>query len=628
VGASWLPLYHDMGLIGSWLFCLHAGLPIAIQSPLAFLTRPERWLRAIHEHRVTLSPAPNFAYELCARKIPDRALEGLDLSSWRVALNGAEPVNPDTIDRFVRRFEPYGFRREAMFPAYGLAENSVALCFPPPGRGPLIDAVDRESFERKGVAAPSTGGAPPLRFASVGTAVRGHEVKVVDAAGAEVADRVVGRLVFRGPSMTSGYFRQPEATEAIRGAGGFLDTGDLAYHAGGETYVTGRSKDLIIKAGRNLVPQEIEEVASGVDGIRKGCVVAFGVGREGLGTEELVIVAETRVTAPGERDALEAKVVGRVASAIGLPPDAVVLAAPGAVPKTSSGKIRRSATRDLYLAGGVRPPRGSRRLRLRLAAGAAAHEIRDRLAVARRALYLSWLAVLAPSVVAVFWPPVAVFRRQSLAFGLGRAAARALFRLGGCRLRADGVENVRGGPYVLACNHTSFADVLALMALLPQGFVFLAKKEITGWPIISSFIAAGGHLTVDREDVGRSVADAGRITRTLDDGTSVLIFPEGTFTATPGLRPFRLGAFRTAVDSGRPVVPMALRGARRVLRDKTFLPRPGPIDLWVGAPVHPRGTDWAAVVELRDRVAAEIARHCGEPRLDVVPGPLRKPGEA
>ena len=168
IGAIWLPLYHDMGLIGSWLFCMHAGLPIAIQSPLSFLSRPERWLWTIHDRRATLSPAPNFAYELCVKKISDRALEGLDLSSWRVALNGAEPVNPETIDRFLKRFEPYGFRREAMMPVYGLAENSVAVCFPPPGRGPMVDPIERESFERERRAVPWSGnGTAPLRFVSV-----------------------------------------------------------------------------------------------------------------------------------------------------------------------------------------------------------------------------------------------------------------------------------------------------------------------------------------------------------------------------------------------------------------------------------------------------------------------------
>ena len=626
VGAIWLPLYHDMGLIGSWLFCMHAGLPIAIQSPLSFLSRPERWLWTIHDRRATLSPAPNFAYELCVKKIPDHALQGLDLSSWRVALNGAEPVNPETIERFVKRFEPYGFRREAMMPAYGLAENAVAVCFPPPGRGPLVDAIEREAFERDGRAVPWGGkGTPPLRFVSVGPAVQGHEVRIVDGSGRDVADRTVGRLVFRGPSMTSGYFHKPEATAAIRVEGGFLDSGDLAYRADGEFYVTGRRKDLIIKAGRNLVPQEIEEVASSVEGIRKGCVVAFGIARPALGTEELVIVAETRAAGVEAREALQARVIERVATAIGVPPDTVVLARPGAVLKTSSGKIRRADTRDQYVAGALGSGAGtSLGTRVRLLGGAIAAFAGDRAAAAARVAYAAYVGVLGVLVVAVFWPPVALLRRQAMAFALGRTAARCLFRLGGCRLRAEGVERLGAGPYVLACNHTSFADVLALMAMLPQGFVFLAKKEISGWPIIGSFIAAGRHLTVDREDAAHSVADAGKIGQALADGTSVLIFPEGTFAAAPGLRPFRLGAFQTAVDGGWPVVPMALRGARRVLRDKTLIPRPGPIDLWVGEPLHANGKGWSAMVDLRDRVSSAIAAHCGEPRLDVVPGPPRK----
>jgi fatty-acyl-CoA synthase len=170
--------------------------------------------------------------------------------------------------------------------------------------------------------------------------------------------------------------------------------------------------------------------------------------------------------------------------------------------------------------------------------------------------------------------------------------------------------------------------VLALMAMLPQGFVFLAKKEIMGWPVISSFIAAGRHLTVDKGDAAQSVADAGKIEGALAAGTSVLIFPEGTFSAAPGLRPFRLGAFQSAIAAGVPVVPMALRGARRVLRDKTLVPRPGPIHLWVGEPLRANGTGWSAMVDLRDRVAAQIAAHCGEPRLDFVTGAIARPGTA
>ena len=309
VGASWLPLYHDMGLIGTWLFCMHHGIPLALQSPLAFLARPERWLWSIHRHRATLSPAPNFAFELCVRKVPDHALEGLDLSSWRVALNGAEPVSPETIDRFVERFAPHGFRREAMMPVYGLAESAVGLCFPPVGRAPRVDRVARVAFEQDRRAAPAEGeGAGALQFVSVGTALPGHEVRLVDDEGADVAERTVANLIFRGPSSTAGYYRKPEATAAITRPGGWLDSGDLAYRAEGEIFITGRRKDLIIKAGRNLVPQEIEELAASVPGIRRGCVVAFGVSRPELGTESLVVVAETRATDAGERERLSGAV--------------------------------------------------------------------------------------------------------------------------------------------------------------------------------------------------------------------------------------------------------------------------------------------------------------------------------
>ncbi|MGH7567847.1 MAG: fatty acyl-AMP ligase, partial [Gemmatimonadales bacterium] len=277
VAVSWLPLYHDMGLIASWLWCLYHGVPIALMSPLSFLARPERWLWAIHERGATLSPAPNFAYELCVRKIPDTALEGLDLSSWRCALNGSEPVSPDTLDRFARRFARHGFRPEAFMPGYGLAESTVTLCLPPVGRGPVVDRVARVPCERNGraePAAPENGTA--LRFVSVGSPLAGHEVRIVNQAGEELPERVVGRLVFRGPSTMAGYFRNPEGTAAITLPGGWLDSGDLAYRSEGELYITGRRKDLIIKGGRNLIPQEIEEVAGSVEGVRKGCVVAFG----------------------------------------------------------------------------------------------------------------------------------------------------------------------------------------------------------------------------------------------------------------------------------------------------------------------------------------------------------------
>jgi fatty-acyl-CoA synthase len=628
VGASWLPLYHDMGLIGTWLFCMHHGIPLALQSPLAFLARPERWLWSIHQRRATLSPAPNFAFELCVRKIPDRALEGLDLSSWRVALNGAEPVSPETIDRFVERFAPYGFRREAMMPVYGLAESSVGLCFPPVGRAPRIDRVARAAFEKQGRAEPADGGGSGvLPFVSVGAALPAHEVRLVDEEGAEVAERTLGRLVFRGPSSTAGYYRKPEETAAITLPGGWLDSGDLAYRAEGEIFIAGRRKDLIIKAGRNLVPQEIEELAAAVPGIRRGCIVAFGLRRPELGTESLVVVAETRAVDPADRERLESAVTEHVASALGLPPDVVALVPPGAVPKTSSGKVRRAATRDLYLAGTLGRVSGTPlAMKARLIARAAADAAAQGAARIARGLYAAYLGLLIAAIAAAIWIPVVLVPSRRLARLLSRVGARALLTLAGCRLTREGGEALAGRhPVLLASNHASYVDVLVLLALVPRDFVFAAKAEVAGWPFLGTLVRRAGHLTVERFDVSQSVVDAGKLAPALEQGESVLLFPEGTFTAAAGLRPFRLGTFKAAVETGVPVVPLALRGTRAILRAGQMVPRPGPVHLWIGEAVAPDGNGWHAVVALRDRVAADIAAHCPEPRLDLIAGgPVRE----
>jgi fatty-acyl-CoA synthase len=628
VGVSWLPLYHDMGLIGSWLLCLHLGLPITLLPPTAFLSRPERWLWAIHERRATLSPAPNFAYELCVRRIPDEALEGLDLSSWRAAFNGAEPVSPATLERFARRFAPHGFRPEAMTPAYGLAENSVALAASPIGRGPRVDRVAREPFQREKRAEPAApGDATALEFVSAGRELPGHEVRIVDEAGTDLPERVVGRLVFRGPSMTSGYYRRPDATAAITLPGGWLDSGDLAYRATGEIHVCGRSKDLIIKGGRNLVPQEIEEATAAVEGIRRGCVVAFGVASAELGTEQLVVVAETRIADALAREKIVGAVTARVAEAVEVPPDEVVLVPPGAVPKTSSGKVRRAAAKEQYVAHTLGRPQGTTLAQKAvLAAGAGGETARAWGRAARRGLYAVWFAVTVPLVVLPTWLLVVVVPSRRRGFALTRLGSRAVLLLAGCRLEAEGLERLRGrGPLVLASNHASYVDVAVLLALLPSGFLFVAKREVLAYPLAGAVVRRCGHPTVDRWDALQSVTDADVVTRALRQGQTVLFFPEGTFVAATGLRPFRLGAFAAAAVAGVAVAPLALAGTRRILRGDWGLPRPGRISLWVGEPIAPEGTDLASLVRLRDRVADAIAAHCGEPRLDLVAGGPERP---
>ncbi len=613
VGVSWLPLYHDMGLIGSWLATLYFGIPIAILSPLAFLSRPARWLWALHAHRATVSPAPNFAFDLCVRKVGDHEIQGLDLSSWRLAFNGSEPVSPETIERFTRRFAPYGFRPEAMCPVYGLAESAVALTVPPLGRPPRVDAVAREPFQRSGEARPAPPDEPTrLRFVSCGRPLPEHQVRIVDA-GRPVGERVEGRIEFRGPSVTAGYFRNPAATRAAL-RDGWMDSGDLGYRADGELFITGRQKDVIIKAGRNLYPQEVEEVAGEVAGIRKGCVAAFGVADPEIGTERLVVVAESRETDPEPRERLRTAIVDRVVGALGIPPDAVIISAPGTVLKTSSGKVRRGATRQAYLSGALaRGRRSALRQWARLHVedwGARAERLGGRVGAL---FYASYVAALLLLALPALWGLLLFAPQGRRADRLVRLWCRGLLALSGYPLRVEGAENLLGtGPAVLAANHASYLDSVVLLAALPEEIAFVAKRELTSWPLVGTVIRKVGHLPVERADLARSVADAERATALLRAGTSLLFFPEGTFVRQPGILPFRLGCFKAAVETGRPLIPVTIRGTREILPDGTWLPRRGAITVAIGAPIKPEGAGWQEMVRLRDQVRAEICRRSGE----------------
>jgi len=632
---SWLPLYHDMGLIGAWMLPLYFGLPLAVLSPLAFLSRPERWLWAVHHHRATLGAGPNFAYELCVRKIADRDIEGLDLSSWRLALNGAEPINPETLERFADRFARYGLHREALLPVYGLAEASLAVAMPPLGREPRVDRIERDAFEREGRAVPAAPGARPddpnvAAFVSVGRPVPRHEVRIVDSSGCDASERVEGALWFRGPSATRGYYHNPEATQALfpegEAPGGpqvsagdqWVDSGDRGYQADGEIYVTGRVKDIIIKAGRNLYPHEIEELAGRVAGVRKGCVVAFGITDDAAGTERLVVVAEVREK---DRERIARAITDEVTSALGLPPDVVELLPPQSIPKTSSGKLRREETRKLYLAGKLAAPVTPTWLQVaKLAAISGAHAARRQVRRALELAYGVYAAVVFVAWIVPTWLLVVLASGRRQAARITSPALRLYMALVGCRIRVEGREHLdRDNSLVFVSNHASYTDVLFLMAALGSDYRFVAKIEVHSIPLIGTFLRKLGHVAFDRSDPQARLHQAEELEELLRRGESVFVFPEGTFTAQPGVRPFQLGAFKAAVGAGRPICPVALRGTRGFLRDGTYLPRPSSVTLTVLPPLEPvrdaAPSDWHEMVRLRDAARAIIAQHCGEPIL-------------
>lgn len=618
VVVSWLPLYHDMGLIGAWFGSLYHGCPLVLLSPLAFLARPVRWLQALSDFGGTLTAAPNFAYDLCARKLADTDLAGLDLSAVRVMFNGAEPVSADTLDAFATRLAPHGLRREALSPVYGLAECAVGLAFPPAGRGPLIDSIDRDALARGARAVPIDRARPDaLRLPSCGRALPEHEMRVVGEAGGSLAEREVGRIQFRGPSATSGYFRNPQASRALFDDG-WLDTGDYGYLAGGEIFLTGRAKDLIIRGGRNLYPYELEAAVGALPEVRRGCVAVFGATDLARGTEKLVVMAETRLGNEAARAALIERIRALAIDILELPPDEVLLVDPHRVLKTSSGKIRRAALRAQFEQGERGEPRSAWRTLAGVLVRTAYARVRRSVARAAQWGFGLWCWAAFLPLLLVVWPAVALPRAPRWGRWVTHFGARALLMLCGQRLPRLRAEQLPARAHVLAVNHASYADVLTLCAVLPPtlGHVFVAKRELSQAFWSDAFLRGLGALYVERGVSTSGAQEAVAMSEALKAGHSLIVFPEGTFTRHAGLRAFHMGGFVAAAQAGAPIATLALRGTRGVLRDQTWLPRPGKIGLELGAVLVPGGASWAAAVRLRDQARAQLSALCGEPDLE------------
>lgn len=349
---SWLPMFHDMGLIGCVMQPLYAGTDCWFMSPLDFLQKPVRWLEAITRYEAKVSGGPNFAYDLCVRRIGEHERAHLDLSSWRVAFNGAEPIRPATIDAFAEAFASAGFRRRAFAPCYGLAEASLLVTGVPVSSEPTVLIADRAALENGSFV----GGAadqPHCQVVSVGPSALHTEVVVVDEAGARCGDGQVGEVWVAGPGIAAGYWRQPAVSEQVfhafltDGSGPYLRTGDRGFLLGGELFITGRIKEMLVVRGRNIFPQDIELVAQRDDPrLRPGCGAAFSVDTS---DGELPVIVQELRDGVEDADEVPAAIRARVVAGLGIPIAAIALVPARTLPKTTSGKLRRLATRDAFL---------------------------------------------------------------------------------------------------------------------------------------------------------------------------------------------------------------------------------------------------------------------------------------
>ncbi len=344
---SWLPLYHDMGLVGMAFGPLYSERPGVLLTPQAFVKRPAEWLKAISRYRGTISFAPNFAYDLTVRRVKDRDLEGLDLSCWRVAGCGAEPIHAPTLMAFAERFAPVGFRATSFLPSYGLAEHVLAATFPPRGRLPRVEHIASDDLTKRRLAVLAVEDGASVPVVGCGRALPGHAIRIVAEDGRELPDREVGEIALAGPSVMLGYYKEPALTaETLRN--GWLYTGDLGYLSDGELFVCGRVKDIIIVNGRKFHPQDLEWAVAELAGVRRGRVVAFGTTQQGA-SDRVVIVAEPSGTVSAE--VLADAIRRRVGDAFGLYVDDVVSVPSGTIGRTTSGKVQRAATKSRYERG-------------------------------------------------------------------------------------------------------------------------------------------------------------------------------------------------------------------------------------------------------------------------------------
>jgi len=531
-------------------------------------------------------------------------------------------VSPDSIERFNRRFQALGFKPEAMMPVYGLAESSVGLAFPPLHRKPVIDRIKRDEFSQAGQAVPAElADKNALRFVACGHTLPGHQIRIVDIDGKELSERQQGYLQFRGPSVTSGYYRNPEATKALF-IGDWLDSGDLAYVADDDIFITGRNKDVIIRAGRNVYPHELEEAVGNIEGIRKGCVVAFAAKDQHYSTERLVVLAETRKTDSAIKEALINQISEISSDLIGLPPDEVILAPPHTVLKTSSGKVRRSACCELYEQNLIgQAPRSFKFQIIRVV-------LQSILPIARRlrqglvnGLYAVYVWTLFLILTTLAWLTVMLLPGQKRRWLVTHGLARFLVFASGIKVVVNGLENLPPEPQILVfvANHASYLDSFAVVASIPRNFSFVAKQELRKSIFTGPVLKRIGTEFVERFDKQQGVSDTQDIASIKQRTQSLFFFPEGTFTRVSGLQNFYMGAFITAATANMQVVPIAIRGTRSILRPDTWMPRRGRITFTIGKTITPDVViegeirdNWAVAVKLKEAAHQHILSHCGE----------------
>jgi 1-acyl-sn-glycerol-3-phosphate acyltransferase len=477
--------------------------------------------------------------------------------------------------------------------------------------------VDREALSGTGIALVASMEDPnPRHIVSCGRPLPEHAIRIVDATGQVLPERRQGMVQFQGPSATRGYFRNPEATKLLFD-GPWLNTGDLGYLATEDLYLTGREKDIIIRGGHNIHPQELEEAVNQVRGVHKGGVAVFPATAPQTGTERLVVLAEIKEFARNkERSRIQSEINRLAIDLLGLPVDDIVLVPPRTVLKTSSGKIRRSACRERYERGVlINAHHKPWRQILHLVYSGIKTQTKRWQHRCVGCAWSAWAWTVFAAIVPFAWCLIVLAPALTLRRNIARTSARLVLSLTGLTPRVEGLQHLaEGTPTIVVANHASYLDALILTAVLPPRFTYVAKQELLNKPLAALPLRRLDSAFVERFDSTRGAEDTNGMADLTRAGASLVFFPEGTFQSESGLLPFRLGAFVIAARCGIPVVPIALIGTRTLLRGERRRPHYSVLQVLIGEPLYGKGDDeWQVTLKLRDTARTRILARLGEP---------------
>lgn len=609
---SWLSLVEPMGLLSAWLGSLYYGLPFIWMPPQDFFAAPEKWLWGIHQYRASISFAPNAGYAKCVQEIKEQSCVGLDLSCWRVALNAGESMAAITVRQFCERFSAYGFSDCAMIQGYIPAGESMLLTLSMLSRPAHFERISRQVFfshkRAQLLEADRPGG---LLFVASGRSLPSSEIHIVDQDGRSLGDRQIGYIKYRR------HFRLDSNQWCV--------CSDLGYIADETLYTVAADPQQVVKYGSYITPYALRMVITGIAALAKANYLSFSITEPAGGQAEWVLLLATdKIRNPFYVRRVQAVLHNHLTQCFGVAPDHMLFYAKHGLERfgeTTDEQLQ--GAQAAYQAGELLPqPAWYHHRRLWGKTCALAKLCLRPLTKLAKLIYSIYFLLL---FILLFIPCSFVVRvlPKRLSKKLFKFICRLIFLLAGCPIVVKGRAWLRQSEHVIfAPNHTSYLDVLALIAVLPSRVCFVGKRELKSIPLLGSLFKNMGHLFVDPADIRRGEENLQQLISVLQEGRSLVIYPEGTFTHANGLRPFKLGAFMAAAQTNTPVCPVICTGLRRVLRDRELLLRPGLIRVIAKPWQRPEADDMQAVLKLRDDVMAQIAEDCGEPVLElVVAGP-------